>query len=216
MTTVREIVFGEFIPGKPGQAAGELEAAAERLAGVGMVTDQPQAPAAALARAVLTKVAELLDVEVSDVFVGAWRTRSALLAAARETRDQPGLRREVSIRSFTMPWEYEAEVDVVVSGSVVTTLTAAVTLQLTVTALAAVVEAGRLTALTAGDATARGELRVRCSAPAAEHTVAEREQAVDLRRELRLGGGGVALVDVSHDVPAKPGTPVSPDPPAVG
>lgn len=200
MTTVRELVFGEFIPGRPGQAAGEVEAAAERLAGVGLVTDQPQAPAAALARAVMTKIAELLDIEVSDVLVGAWRTRSALLAAARETHAQPGLRRDVSIRSFTMPWEYEAEVDVVVSGSVVATLTAAVTLQLTVTALAAVVEAGRLTALTAGDAMAHGELRVRCSSPEAEHTVAEREQPVDLRRELRLGGGGVALVDEARDL----------------
>ncbi|GAA1400787.1 hypothetical protein [Catellatospora coxensis] len=216
MTTVRDIVFGELIPGRPGQAAGELEAAAERLAGAGLVADQPQAPAAALARAVMTKIAELLDIEVSDMFVGAWRTRSALLTAARETRDQPGLRREVSIRSFTMPWEYEADVDVVVGGSVVTTLTAAVTLQLTVTALAAVVEAGRLTALTAGDSTARGELRVRCSSPEAEHTVVEREQAVDLRQELRLGGGGVALVDGPHDVAAQRGAPVSPDRPVAG
>lgn len=216
MTTVREIVFGEFIPGPPGQAAGELEAAAERLAGVGLVSDQPQAPAAALARAVMTKIAELLNIEVSDVFVGAWQTRSALLAAARETHASPGLRREVSIRSFTMPWEYEAEVDVVVSGSVVTTLTAAVTLQLTVTALAAVVEAGRLTALTAGDTTARGELRVRCSSPEAEHILVDREQAVDLRHELRLGGGGVALVDAPDDVADQLATPVSPDRPAAG
>ncbi|WP_155373844.1 hypothetical protein [Catellatospora vulcania] len=217
MTTVREIVFGEFIPGRPGQAAGEVEAAAVRLAGAGVVADGPQAPAAALARAVLTKVAELLDIEISDVFVGAWKTRSALVAAARETHATPGLRREVSIRSFTMPWEYEAEVDVAVNGSVVTTLTAAVTLQLTVTALAAVVEAGRLTALTAGDATARGELRVRCSSPEAEHVVAEREQPVDLRRELRLGGGGVALVDEAGDAPAQRPTrsdmSVMPEPP---
>ncbi|GAA1360081.1 hypothetical protein GCM10009661_03260 [Catellatospora chokoriensis] len=220
MTTVRDIVFGELIPGKAGEAAGQVAAAAERLAGAGVVADQPQAPAAALARAVLTKVAELLDIEVSDVFVGAWKTRSALLTAARETHATPGLRREVTIRSFTMPWEYEAEVDVVVDGSVVTTLTAAVTLQLTVTALAAVVEAGRLVALTAGDTTARGELRVRCSSPEAEHIVAEREQAVDLRRELRLGGGGVALVDGADDVPAQrpapSGASATPEPPAAG
>lgn len=195
MTTVRDIVFGDLIPGPAGQAAGEVERAAERLAGAGLVADQPQAPAAALARAVMTKVAQLLDIEVGDLLVGAWRTRSALLDAARETHARPGLRREVSIRDYLMPWEYEADVDVVVGGRTVSTLTAAVTLELTVTALAAVVEAGRLTALTAGDALARGELRIRCSTPEAEHPVAERERPVDLHRELRLGGGGVALVD---------------------
>ncbi len=189
MTTVRDILFGELLPGEAGAAARE----AERLAGAGVVGGGPQAPA--LARAVLAKVTELLDIEVSDVLVGAWRTRSALLSAARETHAQPGLRREVSIRSFTMPWECEADVDVVVDGRTVSTLTAAVTLRLTVTALAAVVEAGRLTALTAGDTVAHGELRVHCSAPEAEHTVVERERPVDLHRELRLGGGGVALID---------------------
>ncbi|GAA1602096.1 hypothetical protein [Catellatospora bangladeshensis] len=195
MTTVRDILFGELLPGEAGAAAREVERAAERLAEAGVVGEGPQTPAPALARAVLAKVTELLDIEVSDLLVGAWRTRSALLAAARETYAQPGLRREVGIRSFTMPWEYEADVDVVVDGRTVSTLTAAVTVQLTVTALAAVVEAGRLTALTAGDAVAHGELRFRCSAPEGEHTVVERERPVDLHRELRLGGGGVALID---------------------
>ncbi|MEV4412017.1 hypothetical protein [Catellatospora sp. NPDC049609] len=195
MTTVRDILFGELLPGEAGAAAREVEQAAERLAGAGLVTDQPQAPAAALARAVMAKVSQLLDIEISDVLVGAWRTRSALLAAARETHAQPGLRREVSIRSFTMPWEYEADVDVVVGGRTVSTLTASLTVRLTVTALAAVVEAGRLTALTAGDAVADGELLIRCSSPEAEHPVARGERPVDLHRELRLGGGGVALID---------------------
>ncbi|WP_144123961.1 hypothetical protein [Catellatospora sichuanensis] len=213
MTTVRDIVFGELIPGEAGQAAGEVEAAAERLAGVGLVADQPQAPAAASARAVMARIAELLNIEVAEVLVGAWRTRSALLTAARETHATPGLRREVSIRNFTMPWEYEADVEVVVDGSVVTTLTAAVTLRLTVTALAAVVEAGRLTALTAGAALAYGELRVRCSLPEAEHLVAERERPVDLQRELRLGGGGVVLVDEARDgtAPAQASPADAPD-----
>lgn len=202
MTTVRDIVFGDLIPGQAGTAARKVEEAAERLAGAGLVADQPQAPAAALARAVMTKVAELLDIPVGDVLVGAWRTRSALLTAARETYAQPGLRREVSIRAITLPWDYEADVDVVVGGRTVSTLTAAVHLELTVTALAAVVEAGRLTGLTAGDTRASGAVRVRCSSPAAEHTVAQGERPVDLRSELRLGGGGVALIDEARERPA--------------
>ncbi len=160
MTTVRELVFGG--------AAGEVQAA-ERLA-----------HDVSISRAVVGRVSEALDFEISDVLVWAWQTRSALLEAGRETFRQPGLVRRVTVVSYSVPWDCELKLDILLNGAHTTTITFVLTLSLEVTALAATVQRGQLTAVETG----RYEVGV--SLTAEGRTLVERARGFDLTQELKI------------------------------
>jgi hypothetical protein len=195
MTTVRALLFGDDSPKK-------LEQAGERLARVDAVPPHPEATAEMICQAVLTKVSELLNIEIADVLVQAWKTRSALLKAAQETHAQPGTTKQVTIRTYAVPWDHEMDVDVALNGVQLVSLTFVLSLQLEITALAAVVQGGRLTAVTAGDGNANATLRVQDQSPLHQDAiVAQGERPIDLRYEVRVGDG-IALIEAARPLPA--------------
>ncbi|MBV1854803.1 hypothetical protein [Catellatospora tritici] len=207
MTTVRELLFGDVVGGKAGAAADKVEQAAEKLVGVGALPAHGEAPALTVARAFLTRVSQLLDVEVSDVLVGAWRTRSALLDAARRTHAAPGSTEQVVVKTYALPWEYETELDVVVNGRTLTTVTVVATAELEVTALVATVAAGRLVHLGGGEGRISAHLRVRNTDPAADVQVAQGERRFAVPYEVKTGERGIPLIEQARDVPAQAPAP---------
>lgn len=138
---------------------------------------------AAQAKAVADKVRAKLHIDVRDLLVQAWRTRSSLREAARETLDTPGLVRKVTLKTFAVPWQHGMELDVRVNGQHVASVNVAVLVELDVTALIAVVQSGRLTAVEGGTfkATASGTVQ--------SHALLGRSVTLDLRYELPLGNG---------------------------
>ena len=99
----------------------------------------------AVCQAVVGRLSQALDFEVSDILLEAFRIQSRLLTAARETHAQPGTVQRVTLKTYELPWEHEFELDVTVSGKHLMTVKAALRLDLEVTALVAVVQRGHLT-----------------------------------------------------------------------
>jgi hypothetical protein len=168
MTTVRELLFGS--------AAGEAEAA-ENLVASGAVSSP------AVCQAVVSKLSQALDFEVSDVLLEAFRSQSRLLIAARETHAQPGTVQRVTLKTYELPWEHELELEVMVSGKHLMTVTAGLDLGLEVTALAAIVQRGQLTDLEGG------RYRVSANLTVQGRQILSRERLFELVYELKCGSG---------------------------
>jgi hypothetical protein len=92
-----------------------------------------------------------LAVDLGEVVVSAWTRYRALVDAGRRTRDAPGAPEDVVLAEHTVTSDHHPTVDVLVDGQVVASLTFDVEVSLTVRAAVAVVQAGRLTAVRAGD-----------------------------------------------------------------
>jgi hypothetical protein len=174
MTTVRELVFGD----EKGEAR-----AAERFA-----------HDVSIAGAAVSAVSQALEFEVSDVVLWAWKTRSALLVAARETHATPGLVREVTVKTYALPWDYEMHLDVLINGSRSATVKFVLTIELEITALAAVVQNGLLMAVNSGRCKASAVLE------AEGRMLAERAMVLDLVAEVKVGEG-VALIPEALESP---------------
>ncbi|GIH08249.1 hypothetical protein Rhe02_63160 [Rhizocola hellebori] len=168
MTTVRELLFGS--------ASGEIEAA-EHLAASGAVSSP------AVCQAVVSRLSQVLDFEVSDVLLEAFRIQSRLLTAARETHAQPGTVQRVTVKTYELPWEHELELDVTVSGKHLMTITAALRLDLEVTALVAVVQRGLLTDVEGG------RYRVSAHLTVQGRDIVSRDRLFELLYELKCGSG---------------------------
>jgi hypothetical protein len=147
--TATELLFG---PGE--DAAGAL---AERMARAGadgnLGTDLEHLPAAARAaavREVAGQAAGLLDVNLADVLVAGWREHHELAAAAQRTLAVPGSTELVSLAAHQISTEQRPYVTVLVDGHRVATVELGLSLALVVTALLAVISAGRLVALHTG------------------------------------------------------------------
>ena len=195
MTTVREILFGDLISGPAGSGAQRIEEAAERLAGAGALPDRPEATPVYIAQAAMSKVADLLNFEISDVLVGAWRTRSALLRAANETRDKPDIYRQVTIQTYALGWDEEVDVDITLNGSTMATVTFDLSLDLEVRAVAVVVQSGHITHVQGGDGTVKAALSVRTQTPPQiSRPLASKELGIDLKYELKVPGQGIPLL----------------------
>lgn len=148
---------------------------------------QPDAKLSAAAQAAWQKARGALAVDVRDLLMDAWRTRSKLREAARETLATPGLVRKVTLKTFALPWEHSMELDVRLNGQHVASVSVGVRVELEVSALEAVVQGGRLTAIEGGTYTATA------SGTVADHPLIGKSKTFDLRYELPLGEG-IALV----------------------
>jgi len=138
---------------------------------------------ATVVKAVVDKARARLNVDVRDLLMQAWRTRSALREAARETLDTPGLVRKVTLKTFAVPWQHSMDLDVRLSGKHIATVTVGVVVELEVTALIAVVQSGRLTAIEGGTYKASGSGTVQ------DRPLLGRSVSMDLRYEFPLGEG---------------------------
>ncbi|WP_020520275.1 hypothetical protein [Catelliglobosispora koreensis] len=176
MTTVRELLFGA--------AADEARA----VTGVASALPVQEVPPETAARAVLARVAGLLEFEVTDVLVQAWRARSALADAARLTLAEPGTVRRINLAVYAIPWEYEMEFDLRLAGKALTTVTVSVGLDLEVTALTASVQRGRLVSVDGGQYNVAATLAVQ-GIP-----VLAKERVFALAYEMKVGSG-IPLTD---------------------
>lgn len=189
-------MFGDVLPEAVGEPSAKLEAAAERLAGVGALPPRREAAPIAIARTVMTRVAEILDIPVSDVLVGAWRMRSALLTAARETADKPGLERDVTLKGYSFSWHHDADIDVTFDRATIVTVIVSVSADVDVVGLAAVLKGGRLTRITSGEATASVSVRATTKGAAPVGLpIAEEKRTMPIVAEVALPHGGLPLVD---------------------
>ncbi len=201
MTTLREILFGGT--GRAGELADQTEQAANRLVEAGAVPGGNN-----VAQAVVRKAGELLDIEISDVVVGAWRTGSALLDAARQTRAEQGTSQEVTLHTYSFGWDQESDVEVNVNRFTIAEMTLLATTQADLTALAVTVHNGCITAVHHGNLDVSADVRVRINAmrtpkgdtasatrlPLGGLTLAEGSRTVDLRYEVRLPAAGIPLL----------------------
>jgi hypothetical protein len=174
VTTVRTLLFGK---------SGDQITAADRLAASGLISGHPEAPQAMIGREILARVAEALEFEVSAVLVDAWRVRSALLVAARETHASPGLVRQVALMTYEIPWQHQLELDVRVAGHTLTSVTVDVGLLLEVTALSVTIQNGLLTGV------GEGSYRVEAGLTILSLPLLTRERVFDLAHELKVGKG---------------------------
>jgi hypothetical protein len=140
-------------------------------------------PSPGIGKAVLQRVRAALHIDVRDLLMEAWRTRSALLKAAHETLDTPGKVSRVTLKTFAMPWEHGMDLDVRVNGKHIATVVVGARVELEVTALIAIVQNGRLTAVEGG------MYKVTASGTVQSHALMSRSKTLDLRYELPLGDG---------------------------
>jgi hypothetical protein len=127
--------------------------------------------------------AALLDRDIGQVLLDAWAAHRALVAAGERTLTDPGGEEIVDLGPHQVTLDDEPEIDVVVNGSTIATITLTLSLEIQVKALTAVVRKGRLVAVTAGPFDVDASIKVE------GQTVARREAQLHLPIPLPVGSG---------------------------
>jgi len=127
--------------------------------------------------------AGLLDVDLGDIAVAAWRKHAALAAAARTTTTDAATERAVALATHRITSTHRPYVDVRVGGTLVARVRLELHLVFVVAALAAVVRRGRLVEVRTGRCDLAGTLSVD------GEPVVTRQGELDLEGAVRLGAG---------------------------
>jgi hypothetical protein len=149
MTTIRQVLF---------RRESDLDRAARRLNRIKEVKRHREPRVDLVCRSVLNHPGLLLDTEIIDMFFHAWRDRSALRTAARETRATPGLKRRVRLRYYYLPLRHDFDAQITVNGVAFATIPMSLGLDLGVTGLDATVQDGRVSKISGGWATVTAKL----------------------------------------------------------
>jgi hypothetical protein len=178
--TARAFLFGEGRPAadRLGEQLHEHGVARSALHGV-------RALSASATRAVDREIGVvtdgLLDMDLGDALVAGWQRYTALTEAARRTWASPGGAEVVALATHTVTSTYRPTVDVYVDELKVNTVEVVLTARFDLTGAAAVVRAGDLVALEAG------ECQVTVTLDVEGARLAERKAALDPRLVLPLG-----------------------------
>jgi hypothetical protein len=213
VTVDQVLTARSFLFGTDGAGVAELVAELDRreLPGVAgdavgtVLRSTDGAVRAELARA----VQGLLEIDLADVLLGGWRKWTVLTAAARRTRDRPGVTEVVSLAEHTLTSTSEPSVDLLVGEVRVATVHLELTVELTLQALAATVRGGRLVALTGGSCEVAVALSIE------QRTVASRKARVPLPLVVRLGEGVALLPAAGRSRAVTPPDALPPEPPTV-
>jgi hypothetical protein len=130
----------------------------------------------------------LLDLDLGQVAITAWRTVSDLRHAARATLDAPGTRQVVDLTTHRITSVHEPYLEVLVNGVVVARVQFVLRLELTIAILAVVVNAGRITSVQSGQSDLAATLAV------AGVEVLSRKAKINLAVTVRLGEDGVPIL----------------------
>jgi hypothetical protein len=149
MTTVRQVLF---------RSDRDLERASSRLTRVKEIKRRREPRVDLVCRSVLSHPGLLLDTEIVDMFVHAWRDRSALQTAARETRATPGSKRRVRLRYYYLPFWHDFDAHIGLNGVTFATIPMSVGLDLGVTGLDVTVQDGRVSRIRGGRASVTARL----------------------------------------------------------
>lgn len=135
---------------------------------------------------------EMISAPVVDRLVAAWREYSALLEAARETAEHPGIAKLVDLASTEITSTNTWTVDVSV-GVPIVSIDFTLTLVFTLHAAVATVRGGRLTRI--GD----GRCDVRATFAAMNQQLGDHREEIDLYDQLSFTPG-ILLVATTADV----------------
>jgi len=131
---------------------------------------------------------DVLSVNLVDVVAAGWKKYEALSKAARRTLEDPSTRESVVMVTHTIESKQHASVELYVDGTSRGTMEMTLRIAFTLAGVIAVVEQGRLTAITTGNCTVAGSLTV------ADVEAANKKRTFDLPGAIRLSGG-IPLVE---------------------
>lgn len=114
----------------------------------------------ALLQEIETKLRGLLSETLADLVVGGWRVHGTIRAARRKSLDEPGVDQVVPLRSHLIKADRAHELDVVVDGVHLFTLSARLDAALQVFDAVAVVRDGHLADVRSGQSHITAVLRV--------------------------------------------------------
>ncbi len=140
----------------------------------------------AASRQVSTTAAGLLDVNLADVLVAAWRKHKDLTAAARRTLAAPGSTELVDLASHRVTATQEPYISILVDGHRVAAIRFELSLVFDVSALLAEIHAGRLAALHSGRCGVTGALAVQGIEAVSRQAHLDLPGIIPLRQGIRL------------------------------
>jgi hypothetical protein len=143
-----------------------------------------------------TAIAGILDIDLGDVLIYGWRIHRRLVDAGRQTLEAPGRKEIVRLASHQITSVHHPAVDLDVDGARVHTFRFDLTVTFDVDVASAIVQHGKLVAVTSGDLTITGILAAEM--PAGNVQLARQERRIDPHLLIRLGRG-VPLVDPATD-----------------
>jgi hypothetical protein len=138
----------------------------------------------------------LLALDLGDVLLAAWRKRTALIDAARQTRAVPGSTAAVELAAHRVAQTQHPYIDLLVNGKCIHRFELELSLVFDVQALVAVVRDGNLVEL------GSGACDVTCSLAVDRYRLAERTARLDLPLVVRLGSGIGLVRDEEPTIPA--------------
>lgn len=138
----------------------------------------------------------LLDVDLEQVLVHAWRTHGDLVAAARRSLQPPGAPEVVDLAAQRVVWTSEPSVELLLDDVPVCEVHVLLTVELLLEAVVATVADGRLRALALGDCRATASLSVEGRELASRSDV-----LLPLPGELELGQGWTLAHAAAETVP---------------
>lgn len=190
--TVRELLFGH--------GTDTPEAIARRLAAEQKLDhalkNLKKVTREIAVREIADTTAGLLDVNLVDILIGAWRKHQELTTAARRTLAAPGSTELVELADHQITEEQQPYMSLLVDDHRVATLTLDATVVFDVHSLVADVKAGRLVAVHAGHCDITATLAVE------DTEVASRQVRVPLGGVLSLGHGIRLLPAAEYPLPA--------------
>jgi len=128
-------------------------------------------------------ISGLLNVDLTDVLIMAWRKYSALAAAARRTADSANTEELVDLATHRISWLYQPYVELFVDNLKVATVNVQINLNFEVKGLVVAIRAGRMTAVHAGSCIVTAALA------AEDLKIAERTAQFELPFVIHLGDG---------------------------
>ncbi len=175
--TARAFLFGDADLVQAMQTSGVADTVRQELGGFTQVTRDE-------AVRELGKIgAEVLDLDLTQLLLGAWSRYAALTEAGQRTAAAPGSEELVELLSHRVTLDHRPSIELLVNGKRVATVHVVLMLQVTVEALTATVRAGKLIGLRVG----------RCDFDASVSiegmTLASRRAQLELPFSVRLGSG---------------------------
>lgn len=197
-------LLGDADPQWLERALGAAHVGHSTLASIGQL-------AAATYPALEGRVAEVLrgalQIDVGELAVAAWGRYRELVETAERTRDAPGEPEDVVLAEHLITWTQQPAVEVILDGKTFTTLQFDLSVSLTMRSVVAVIGAGMLIGLRAGDVLAGARLSIW------ERELAAREVTCLAGALVRLGGGvplvqgtGPVWVPQQHPYQDRPST----------
>jgi hypothetical protein len=152
--TAQSVILTTVLFGPDGRARDALSALLDEVDVIDVSTNQVRSLRKAGVKALMNKIAEasveLLGIDLLDAVIAGWRKHSALVRAAEDTAStfEPEI---VQLATHRMTLLYRPYIDLMVEDVVVTTLHLEAEVEVTIQALVATVERGKLTELHSGD-----------------------------------------------------------------